>query len=751
MSQKLFRLASATFVLALLAGCGPVTPYATPVLQDIQTSTSTPLPSATPTITFFNFPSDYVPSATPTFVPIGKITPDLEVISPENIGRLELINRWGKGRLLVSKTSPDHTIVAAATTTGVYLYRAQDLKQIGYLNVKPTDYQFMEIGFSPDSKLLAVAGDDVSLWDVALQTQVGVIPIEKPFHQPWSIKFTPDGRHIAIEEITYVCGGGGNFALYTIEGYKVFDATECGSSDAGMDGYFRIVNDRWFYFFNNSRDWDPNVFPNEVIKVDLTTDKIVDVIRNDALRKLYDISPDGKLAAYSIGTKTEENNSYTISYKTEILDIATGQIMGTLKGQVEFVKKDSGEITWQVITNNEKDEPTQPCNLDPYIKPIDIPNSEDKLILTNPIQVIDLSTCKVKSEQIFPMVYDALSDHSFDASGNKLVATGSESNSILDVKTGEFTYSSITYPNFIMLDLGAEVSSFSGFNTDGTRLITSRQKIGTGRSYTAYGYTLEAVDTATGQVMWSHIPDGSRLDQILPGADNSTILVEDNLGLHVWNLNSGEEERSILGAGAVYQTPNGQQYIFVANNIVHVWDVKNWKDLTTFDGGELGYVRKISPISKRGRIAILYTLGENPWKDWRIVVFDVHSGKKVFEISDDEIGLELIENQPYFVHKRNDGYIELWSTDQNTPINTFLENDVSNALRWNKSNVLLSLDTQIFITPNDKHEIEFWDVKSGMLLAKLSECTNPLFSPDGRMLVTVGDDGTFWVWGVKRQ
>lgn len=50
MFPKIFCLLSVIFVFAFLAGCGPVMPYATPVLQGVQTSTATPKPSATSTL-----------------------------------------------------------------------------------------------------------------------------------------------------------------------------------------------------------------------------------------------------------------------------------------------------------------------------------------------------------------------------------------------------------------------------------------------------------------------------------------------------------------------------------------------------------------------------------------------------------------------------------------------------------------------------------------------------------------------------
>lgn len=495
-------------------------------------------------------------------------------------------------------------------------------------------------------------------------------------------------------------------------------------------------------------------FPDEVIKIDLTTDQIVDVIHNEQLRIFYDISPDGKLAAYSVGIKTEENNSYRIEYKTEVIDTETGQVRETLEGKVQFVKEVSGEVSWQVITYGEEDKPTLPCDLHSNLELIDIPNSKDKLVLTNPLQVLEVSTCTVKKQQGFPQADPILLRYYyFNANGDKLVIPAYGSNSVLDIQTGEFLYS-----NIVWWDIYWEIYTHMGLNLDGSRMVLGRQEIIPGSysfdSSRFVRYTLEGIDTTTGKVLWDRKPTGSKLEKILPGMDISSMIVEDDLGLHVWNLDNGKEVRTIPGATGLYSYPDGQQYIFVSNNQIHVWDAENWKDMRAFDGGELYYARAISPISEQGRIAILYTLGENPGKDMRVAVFDIRSGKKIFEVADDEGGLELMKDQPHFIYNREDGYIELWSTDQNTPINTFLgghviNDEISGDYSRNYRDVFLSSDARIFITSNNG--LEFWDVKSGDLLAKIMDKSNPLFSPDGRILVTTGNDGTFWVWGVKRE
>lgn len=751
----------------MLVACGPVTPYSTQTLQGNQISTLTPLPSATPTIAFFNYPWNYyTPSATPTYVPVEKVIPSLEVISPENIGRLELINRWGKGNLLSLKVSPNHKLVAVATSTGVYLYHPQSLTQVGYLNVSTNHNGFMQVGFSPDSNLLVVASNYVTLWDVVSQQQVGAIPLSHPLVQPWHVDFTPDGQHVVIEDLSRTCGvTGGDFSLYTIEGYKVFNTNECGGDDAGMGGYFRVVDNRWFYFFTDSW-YGSKAFPDEVVKIDLHTNQIVDVIYNDELRRFYDISPDGKLAAYLVGTITEENNIYVTKYKTEVVDIATGQIKDTLKDKVQFVKKDSGEITWKVIDYRNTNQPTtQPCNLDANAQLIGIPNSQDKLVMpsqsTTSLQVIDISNCIVKSKLALQSYNHPFSVYYLDTNDDKLVISSGYLNSILDVKTGEFIPASIESLPFLDSGLSTKMPSLTGLNADGTKMILGSQEISNG-TFRPIGYTLQVVDIATGKTLWEHNPSGNRLIKIYPGTDPSTEIIVDNWGMHEWNLDTGKEINSLQEVGGVYCYPDGQKCIIARRNgQIHVWDVKSWEDLYTFDSGQyLTYVQGISPISKKGRVAILYTDWENPWKDMHVAVFDIHSGKKVTEVATEEQGgLELIKDQPYFVYNRKDGYIELWSIDQNTPVKTFLGSHTINNQIWGNypqyyGDTFLSSDARIFITA--ENGLAFWDVKTGVLLAKINNTpsfryTNPLFSPDGRILITMGSDGTFWVWGVKRK
>ncbi len=86
-----------------------------------------------------------------------------EVISPENVDRVEALARWGRGVLQAVAWSPDGRLLAVGTTVGVDLYDGQGMALLRSLD---TGSKALYLAFSPDSQTMAVAlsSGAVQLW-----------------------------------------------------------------------------------------------------------------------------------------------------------------------------------------------------------------------------------------------------------------------------------------------------------------------------------------------------------------------------------------------------------------------------------------------------------------------------------------------------------------------------------------------------------------------------------------------------------
>lgn len=124
--------------------------------------TATPRPTGTPTGT-----------ATPTAIVVmggplvtGVATAEIwtgigtpmvvpqAVISPENVGEVTLLGRWGKGRVVDAVYSPDGQQLAVATPLGVYLYEAATTTELRFIPVG--EGAVVQIAASPDWQWVAI-------------------------------------------------------------------------------------------------------------------------------------------------------------------------------------------------------------------------------------------------------------------------------------------------------------------------------------------------------------------------------------------------------------------------------------------------------------------------------------------------------------------------------------------------------------------------------------------------------------------
>lgn len=86
-------------------------------------------------------------------------------ISPENANRVMQLARWGKGTAYGVTYSPDGRLLAVASSLGIYLYDAETLAEVRFIE---TDAWISSMAFSPDGTLLASASQDgtVRLWGI---------------------------------------------------------------------------------------------------------------------------------------------------------------------------------------------------------------------------------------------------------------------------------------------------------------------------------------------------------------------------------------------------------------------------------------------------------------------------------------------------------------------------------------------------------------------------------------------------------
>ncbi|MGB0384409.1 MAG: AAA-like domain-containing protein [Ardenticatenaceae bacterium] len=117
----------------------------------------------------------------------------VSAISAANAQQVRQLARWGKGRISEIAISPDGQVLAVASSVGIYLYDAQTLEEVNYIE---SDAYARSVAFSPDGKTLASASFDqtVRLWS----TDGTLIRALSGHTSDVSrVAFSPDGSFVA--------------------------------------------------------------------------------------------------------------------------------------------------------------------------------------------------------------------------------------------------------------------------------------------------------------------------------------------------------------------------------------------------------------------------------------------------------------------------------------------------------------------------------------------------------------------------
>ena len=161
---------------------------------------------------------------TPQIPPVPALQPG-QPITPDNIDRLVLLRRWGKGTLENVAYSPDGTQLAVASSRGVFLYDPATLDETGVIE---TGFAVAEAVFSADGALLAVSEDSgysLQIWDAnsgALVRTMAKAEGVRGF--VGQLAFSPDGRLVAAalsDQVAIWSAETGELS-FLLEGFQMF-------------------------------------------------------------------------------------------------------------------------------------------------------------------------------------------------------------------------------------------------------------------------------------------------------------------------------------------------------------------------------------------------------------------------------------------------------------------------------------------------------------------------------------------------
>jgi WD40 repeat protein len=121
-----------------------------------------------------------------------------EVITTDNVARVDAIAVWGNGKANTIALSPDNSILAVGTGIGAYLYESINFL---LLTILPTPDTVHSIAFSPDNRSIALGQaqgriDIIDLDSQALITRLLVpsIDFSSPHHS--EVLFSPNGGYL---------------------------------------------------------------------------------------------------------------------------------------------------------------------------------------------------------------------------------------------------------------------------------------------------------------------------------------------------------------------------------------------------------------------------------------------------------------------------------------------------------------------------------------------------------------------------
>lgn len=704
-----------------------------------------------------------IPSPTPAGPEVVVTHPELEVISPENINRLEQVASWGEGKIYDYAVSPDESTIAVSTARTVFILDSSDLKIVQAITreVFPDSVQGNPVEFSPDGQYLVYATNN-SIYMVDLSTgdnrYMGQSVLDHLSVR--SIYISPDNSTITL--VTYgsynACdGAGGNISVYGPSKYLGSPYYTKFFCHPAMP-MIRYTNTGLGYiFFEYAFSYDIPVLDlqNQVVKKKISSDDI------SPTGMIESISPDGKTYAVSMNEGGQ--------WKVQIVDAVTYITTQVLDGRMNDVSYSENDGKWQV---NPPESTFGTCGFEVQGKRVlEVIHSDDQsssalvIFRGNKFQIWNLNDCTVENE------LDLIQANSLKISLDNHFMAFQDLDMIFlrDMVSGEvlFKFSFEDIPD-------VDPSITYDFSPDSKYLVAGLySKVeGDPIGQVIETHAVSVWDLHTGKQVNLFRQSGSPLVTVDASSGNGLIILSTKEGVELWNYLQGELLYT-LPTGTLLQSSSDEiMFLDQSSRVVSYTPSSGLTDQISDLPDEI-----VSVLAVNSEAATLTSLLERNDVYSTIVQYSLITGSSLHSMRINGVHNVIPANSSHFLILYKDGSFDIWDSDTFQLIHHYAGyTDLSNLKDHNldKSegddyfsigsyavdDAFLSGNSDFVITYEYSKGLRVWDIRTQDYLGDITlnylldgylPSLEISFSPDGRLTAVAGDDGIIRLWGVKAE